>query len=494
MHQAKHWKHWGDYDIRSVKLEGQAIVVLTRHRSKLGGAVRMRWWLSYDQDAWKIYDWEDIDMGLRVSTLMGLGFGQVHANLVGETMAMRDALNAVFAQDIATADRCLDRVNVGNLPKLLAGAHHMLRGIVRLRQERFAECLACSENAERCHADMPGIELLRTLVYNRLRRFDLALIHGERYRAIVGDDPDICFELGFATQEQRRFREAAAWYRKVLDEEPNHETAFLSLLRCLGGPEGDKNFDIGERFLKLERPQDHFDQCARDRRNFGDASTLEQLALAMRKRDPRHAEAEFCLALARMELLRPEEALTAMKAALQLQDLRRPPPRLLPRFCPNRHAARQHGASLCRLARSAAGLPRIGERAPIQGGGIARADRSAHPETSGRSVRAAVSGRAMSMAEERYEMAAHAYRKAFSTITDDVFLEAFRFNYVLSRYHVGDGRWPPIATSDRGGRRFSNWLTCAGPKRKTTPCKNWWTYTPRTMNTIFNCRSFGGVC
>jgi hypothetical protein len=320
--------HWANHEIRNIRAAGkQELVVITRHRNKvLGGTVRFRWWLTSRRGTWRIYDLEDLDLGMRVSFLMGTiierGVNQGDLQLLQDVNAVKDATHAlVLRQDVGEAERHLNKSNVANLPKALAGAHHMMRGIVRIRQQRFQEGLASCDEAARCYPDMPGLDYLKAVACNSLKRYDQALEHARKYHDLVGDDPETCFELGLALQQLFRFKEAATYYRRALDEEPNHLDSFFNLLRCTGGPEGTHNLDIAERFLKQERPQDQFEQCAQECLAHRDSSTLEKLALAMRKADAGHADAAYYLGLARVDLRKVDDAMDAFRTALKLQTL-----------------------------------------------------------------------------------------------------------------------------------------------------------------------------
>src|SRR5205823_1795332 len=51
------------------KLQGNEAAVIVRHRTPDGKFLKLRWWVSKRTGAWRIYDFEDLDMTVRVTTV-----------------------------------------------------------------------------------------------------------------------------------------------------------------------------------------------------------------------------------------------------------------------------------------------------------------------------------------------------------------------------------------------------------------------------------------
>jgi tetratricopeptide (TPR) repeat protein len=435
---------WAHHEIRHIQVAGpQELIVVTQHRSKVIGSVRYRWWLTARQGTWRIYDLEDLDLGLRTSYLLGIildrGVNQIDRQLVQDVNSIKNATQAlVVRQDVDEADRHLSSVKVHNLPMPMAGAYHMLRGVIRIRQQRFEESLASCDEALLCHPDMPGIDWLRAIAYNSLKKFDQALDHARKYHDLVGDDADVCFQIGLVLQELRRFKEAASYYRRALDDDPTHHDSFFNLLRCIGGNEGTHNQDIGERFLKLERPQDQFEECAQDCRQANDHSTLEKLAEALRKLDPRHADAAFYLAIARGEL-RKHEAFEAFRSALPLQTL---PARREHYYNEFARCLTFQGQALDAYARLPDPVLAFRSLA-LALKNSARFDDlqdlvDQHRKKKADDVYLQIYQAELYAHEEQFAMAAMAYDGALAKIDDVVLLDTIRPNRVFVRYRMGD--------------------------------------------------------
>lgn len=311
-----------NFEVRNVKkLRGNEAAVIVRYRAPDGGSAKIRWWVTKRPGTWKVFDMEDLDVGLRVTSAAG-AFAQAGFARAGEVLqamnAVRDASTAlVVRQDPDAADLALRQVAHIKLPGRLEALRALVGGMVQVQRGQFEPALKAFDEAQRHNPDMPCLDLFRGMALNQLGRWDQALKHVEAYRDLLGEDGMVCFELAEALRGVGRMPEACAAYRKCLDYEPKNLDAFLSLLRALG-PDDDRA-DLGPRFARLGDPHQTFETCAEDCRQGRDGEALEQLALVMRKLDPNYAGADYYLALARAWSDQPGEAVALFKAALGRQ-------------------------------------------------------------------------------------------------------------------------------------------------------------------------------
>ncbi len=309
---------WTEYEVRSIKkLGGNEAAVICRHRNLQGVTLKMRWWVVQRPEGWKVYDMEDLDMGVRISAAAAALSNMKLADIQDTSRRvnfLREALQALVAQDTDTAEQKLQQVGAAQLPPLMEGLRQVLTGVARSQRGQYQEALQAFDRAERSQPDMPALDQLRGIAYNGLGQWDKAFRHLQAYRNLLGDDPLVCCELGLALRGLQRFGEAQAAYRKSLDLEPNQPDALLGLLNSLavGEPRGD----LGPRFAKLQDPHVHFQTFADDCRPHRDGESMEQLALAMQKLDSEFAAAEYELALARVWTGRSHLAVQPFQAAL----------------------------------------------------------------------------------------------------------------------------------------------------------------------------------
>lgn len=319
LYRGEDW--WGNYEIKTLKQpRNRELIAVTRHTNRGNGlALRLRWWLAHRDGQWRITEVEDPDFGIRLSLLLA---GAV-PGADPRVHTLRDAATAIVANNFDNAERTLGGVRVEGLPKACAAAHQMLLASIRIRQRRFEETLTACTAAELSDPDLPGNDYLFAICYNSLNRNPKALKHAQAALLWYGDDPMIVYEIGLALQNQGKFVEAAANYRKALDAQPDHKDAFFGLIRCQGP--GVANDDIRARFLKLPNFENHFQEFADDCWKVRDTATLKVLAEAMLSRAPRHADANYYLALVQteQELVLPAVASLRLALANQQLDFRR---------------------------------------------------------------------------------------------------------------------------------------------------------------------------
>jgi predicted Zn-dependent protease len=312
---------WTATEIRNVKkLNDREVVVIVRHSHPNGDLLKMRWWLTRRSGSWKIYDFENLDIGLRMSFLVGTMLGQGIGNaaaLTQATTALRDALLAAGREDADAAEQKLREIGAVQLPRALEALRRMVEGLVHLQRAQFKEALAALERASALQPDMPLLDILKGIVLNKLGRWEEALRRLEAYRELLGEDALVCQNLGLALRGLSRFADAARAYRRSLDLNPADAESFSGLLHSL---EYDAVMDdVGPRFAKVHQPQDHFEEFAvyaEQRRLF---ELVEQLALAMQKLDPRYAPADFYLARVKAQGGDAGPAVALFKAALAKQ-------------------------------------------------------------------------------------------------------------------------------------------------------------------------------
>jgi predicted Zn-dependent protease len=311
-----------DLEIRNIrKMAGNEAGVITRSRGPAGTFAKIRWWVTKRTGAWQVYDLEDLDTGIRVSTtvgaLAGMGVNNPQIRLVPQIV---EALQAVaLRQDADAAEQKLKAVQNVPLPNQLEALRLLVVALVHFQRNQFPEALATLEKAHACRQDMPIVDSLKGIAFNRLGKWGQALSHLEKYRDLLGDDAALCRELGESLRGLNQFPEARVAYRKSLDYDAKDIDAFLGLIRAIGP--GDNADDVGPRFLKLGATPEQFDECAEDCRQGNDGPMMGRLATAMRQVHPDHAPAAFYLALSKSWAGQAGEALPLFRAALdKLKD------------------------------------------------------------------------------------------------------------------------------------------------------------------------------
>ena len=196
-------------------------MIVTRHpHAGIPGALRFRWWLKHQGERWLIHDLEDIDYGIRLSTLLALSLEPIPNNTGvlrhPHLSTLAEAANGVLTKDnFADAERTLKDVRTDDLARPYVAMHHMILASAFVRQKRYQDTVASAEIVQNAQPDMPGNDYVLSLSLSSLNRNEEALKYVEKARAWIGDDPDICYQFGFTFHNLRRYPEAAAQYRKV---------------------------------------------------------------------------------------------------------------------------------------------------------------------------------------------------------------------------------------------------------------------------------------
>jgi tetratricopeptide (TPR) repeat protein len=321
---------WNTSEIHKVKkLSDVTVVVIARHRNPNGTSQKMRWWVTRRFGTWKIYDLEDLDVGLRMSTVMGSLAEQGRAMLGQPRLDMLPEA-AVAAQNLKAAQQALDAqqnpnaaeqllalVPAQRLPPPIEVLRHQIKGLIHLRRGQFQDALNAFEAAKRIQPDAPVLDHLQGTTLTHLNRWAEALEYLQAYRDLLGEDADTCRVLGVTLNRLGRYSEAVQLFRRALDFNPKDTRAFQGLLRSLTS--NDKLDDVGARFALLETPAQFFDEFAEECEKREFPQLLEPLVQAMRDIAPRHVSLDYYLALVQARKRHPKEALPLFKSALAKQ-------------------------------------------------------------------------------------------------------------------------------------------------------------------------------
>ncbi|MBN9521328.1 hypothetical protein J0H58_22875, partial [bacterium] len=298
---------WSASRVRAVRwADGRReAVVIATHTHEIDGEVidsKMRWWLiAAPGGGWKVYDLEDLDLGSRVTQI---GAAAMSPELLAEgpagvarvqeaAAAVREALVAVLRRDEDAADEALGRARGQRLPPPVAAFREMAEAGLALVRGDHAAALARLDDTDRLWPGTPASKCLRATALNVAGRYDEALEQARSYTAELGPDPNVLAQTGFALEGLNRTDEAAAEYRRALDEGPDTLDALHGLRRVLAA---DRKAELGARLAKTRDPVRTYDELTLDARDDGDAEGLAALLAGLRKArpdDPRVAEEEL---------------------------------------------------------------------------------------------------------------------------------------------------------------------------------------------------------
>jgi predicted Zn-dependent protease len=431
---------WTATEIRNIKrLNNEEAVVIARHQGPNEAPLKLRWWVIRRAGAWKVYDMEVLDMGIRISTtaasFAGRGGGDL-AEIRQAIAALGEAAKAAQLGDLDTAEKKLKQAERAKLSNSLEAVRLLMVGVVQLDRGRPKEALETLDRAEKLSADMPMLGFLEGMALNRLGRWEEALKHLEAYRDLLGEDAVVCFQLGESLRGLRRFPEAAAAHRKSLDYNPKNVEAFLALLHSLGG--NDNKDDVGMRFARLDDPRGRFIVLAQDceRRKFD--ALLEPIARSMRQLDPEFAPASYYLALCKARAGQADQAAPLFQTALAKE--------------PDERRQGEYAEGFLQAMASAGKFADAYEAAPDPAGAFRflAGEAKKHYRTEELKRLTAAHGKKrpddallpwyqaeVYVQEGRYPLAEKAFAAALAKAPDEETLKSFRASRVLARHYAG---------------------------------------------------------
>jgi predicted Zn-dependent protease len=432
---------WTTSEIRHTKkLHDSEMVVVVRHKHTSGASLKMRWWVTRREGAWKIYDYEDLNMGIRVSTNVATLVAQSVGKLPETALAVKtlaEAIQTVALQgNLDAAEQKLEQIERVKLPTQFEAMRFFAKGLIHLRRERPKEALEAPEEAHRLRPDMPIVDYWKGVALNNLERYDEALKHLLAYSDLLGEDADVCREVGEALRGLGRFPDAARSYRKALDLNPKDPDAFLGFLRSLGGD--DAKEDVGPRFAKLDNLRENFDVCAADCEERQFPELLEPLVQTMRRIDPEYPPVDYFLSLMKARAGHADQAVPLFKSSLAKQpdaDKRRN----------YRKGFLKAMASIGKFADAYAAVPDGREAFRIL---AAEAMERYRPDELSRLLKVHRKKHAddpmlplyqaeVYVQEGRYALADRTFAAALVKPADEETLKRFRASRVLTRYHTG---------------------------------------------------------
>jgi tetratricopeptide (TPR) repeat protein/uncharacterized protein HemY len=433
---------WKSFEIRSTKNQpdGDA-VVLVRHEQQGGGVLKMRWWVSHRSGSWKIYDFEDLSTGLRITAIEASVFGQ-GVNLPQATLGIQKVGEAMqdvaLRQDLDGAEKKLQEIAHLKLPREIEAVRHLTLAMIHLHRNQPQPALDAMDQAQTFQADMPILDLLRGLALNQLRQPEKALKHLEAFRDLLGEDMVVCTQIGESLLWLQRFPEAAREYRKALDFNPQNADAFYGLLHSLDWQQAMD--DVGPRFAKLDNPREHFELLIHDceQRHFPELT--ERLCVTMGQLDPAWASPDYHLALVRARATQADRALPLFKTALGKETDAAKRAEYVEGFL---SAMAQAGKAVDAYTAVPDGREAFRILAPATLHGY-RQDAlrelvDVHTKKHADDPLLAFYRAELALREGRYALADKSFTAAFAGQADDRMRELFRNSRVLARYHIGQG-------------------------------------------------------
>jgi hypothetical protein len=286
---------WTRTDVRHVRwsADRQEAVVVAVHRTDDTDDVplRIRWSLVRRAGGWKIFDYEDLHMGLSATQLLAAistpeGIERLARNpgaFQRAVAGLRDGFVLLARGDFDGGDKALAPARAIQLPAQVQAVLEVAEGTILIGRGDAAGALARFDAGDRLLPGMPLTALARASAYVHLGRPDDALAAIRAYQKEIGPDGLSCALEGVALESQGKNAEAADAYRRTLDEVADSAEAFNGLRRVL--PDAQKK-ELGERLARVKNPNKLYNELVAAARRDGDGASVAALLDGLRKADP----------------------------------------------------------------------------------------------------------------------------------------------------------------------------------------------------------------
>ncbi len=191
-----------------------------------------RFLIASDGDAWKLYDWERMDLGIFASEEWSLYAQYANTSLMagysrwGELLGEAD--EAMLEGDNETAKSKIRLAEQQSAPRELGGYLWVIAGYRWHILGETAEATRCFLNVDHPE-EVPGA-YFGLMNCNRWRDYETALKYADMYEKTVGPSPELCQIKARMLEENGRKELALVEWKKLLRTEPENEAALKTLL------------------------------------------------------------------------------------------------------------------------------------------------------------------------------------------------------------------------------------------------------------------------
>jgi tetratricopeptide (TPR) repeat protein len=318
---------WDRCEIRKVRLarDGSEAVVMAMHFLEVDGdsiSVPMRWWMIRGGAGWQIYDFEELQMGLRISSAMAAAatpdaiWRGPELQQVGQVF--HEIYQAVSTEDFPAADLALAKIRGKDLPRPFRAVRSMMEALVATSKADGEAALRHLNDAEAANPDMPAVHMIRAIAHNQRGAHILAIDATDRYMEQLGPDPIVLLQRGQAQEQLERVEAALESYRRGLDADPHHWDCLHSLCNLL--PKGAKAEVVDRLRKRKTTPIDKLAIIANALAYDPDPESLDAVAGIMRKVQADHPDLPVHAAQIALARKQTDKALDQLHTALAATD------------------------------------------------------------------------------------------------------------------------------------------------------------------------------
>jgi tetratricopeptide (TPR) repeat protein len=230
--------------IRADRINADQWVILGRHYDDQETCHPMRWWLIRQGDEWRLADLQFIDMNLRLSALMVVGFEQAPAvwpeiRTFARLLQVVDRFKEGNLDDSEIEQMIVltERLEHTKLPVELKSTILLCRVLGLAYQEELDPALEALDQMEKLSPNTPIVHELRGQIYASQERFGLAIPQFLKYGQMVGFDASLYESMADAAMADGKEEQSATYARLGLADQPESLGCLASLAAVLPVPQ-----------------------------------------------------------------------------------------------------------------------------------------------------------------------------------------------------------------------------------------------------------------
>ncbi|HEX7901890.1 MAG TPA: hypothetical protein VF950_29295 [Planctomycetota bacterium] len=289
---------------------------------------RFRFWLTRDGDAWKVYDFEYLEGGMRVSILLA---SQLATTLASDDegrrfqkglLHLRDAMLQLVAGETEAAVAHIAKARAAKFTGELGAWVELMDATARLAEGESEEALASADKALGIHKELALAHGIRASALSSLERYEESIAASKEFLRIVGDDAETWHSIGECWEELENVREALAAYRKGAgaDDEEHENRLALGRLLCDDGKAADAAPLLLAAAKNAPADEGVFEEAAELLWDAGLSREVLDMALAHAPRAPEDGSPLLWQGRALRKLGRFDESERALRKAMALSE------------------------------------------------------------------------------------------------------------------------------------------------------------------------------
>lgn len=285
---------FASYEIRTVKASAAGeFLVYVRHRDEDGYVSKIRWSVAKRGDEYRIYDYEDLELGMSFTSQIASGALtslQGAEQLTEAVAAVLTARRMGLEGNTRGAIDLLRTVGDDILPKGLEVGRRMMIGAFLIDEGETQDGLAELAKARALKPGMPIVMYLEAIAFNDLEDHARALARAQSYIRELGGDGPIWVEMARAYLGRGQRDECLATLSRSLEEQPHYTGSIAWLGLALPA---DRIQEAVERMLKLPHLESDFEAVAETVLEQVESAPLLAFSDAFIARFPKHPDGHY---------------------------------------------------------------------------------------------------------------------------------------------------------------------------------------------------------